>query len=153
MNRLGIGIACAAFALFGVRAALADEKPARDASPLTVKLRPSKPVFDSGSPVTFTIVVTNTSKSAVSLSYNTTQRYDLEIRKGKWKGGEFVWRWSKGRVFGMMMMSGALSPGKSLTFTETWKPEPAASAGEYSAVATFLGVRGAASSPQSFRMK
>ena len=126
-------IKVSAIAVLAVLAALAagaqpgtpEDRPAAGA-PVTVAIRADKKTYSQRDPITLTLTAKNPGKSPVKLMFNSGMKYDFEIRKGKQPGGEAVWQWSRGRMFGQMILFSTLEPGKTLTFTEKFQPgEPA----------------------------
>jgi hypothetical protein len=75
--------------------------------------------------------------------FNSGQRYDFELYRGKDAKGEKVWQWAKGKMFTMMLSSVMLKSVKPLEFTETYHPGsdgmPALASGSYTVVATLKG--------------
>ncbi len=101
-----------------------------------------------------TLTVKNPGKNAITLNFASGQRYDFELRRGKDKKGDLVWKWSRGRMFTMALSSLSLAPGKTLTYTETAAKDEekdtllALPAGTYTAIAT-LTIRGTTSQPST----
>ena len=96
--------------------------PPEIAVPVALKVKTDRKTYRVNEPIKFTLTAKNTSKSPVSLNFATGQRYDFFLRKGKSAAGKPFWKWSLSRLFTQMIDTIALEPGKSLTFTETYKP-------------------------------
>lgn len=108
--------------------------------PVAVGVKTDKKTYTANDPIVMTITVKNATRRPVKLPFATGQRYDIEIRRGTARTGEKVWQWSRNRMFNMMVMTQVLQPGKSLMFTETFKPSqeqaPVLSRGTYTITAT-----------------
>ncbi|HEX6133217.1 MAG TPA: BsuPI-related putative proteinase inhibitor [Longimicrobiales bacterium] len=70
-----------------------------------------------GDSVRLEVHVTNVAGSPVALEFDTTQRYDFEISRA---GGERIWRWSDGMMFGQATGREVLQPGGSLRYVASW---------------------------------
>ena len=125
--------------------------------PLKTTVKTEKKQHGTKDPVKMTLAVTNTTQKPITLNFSSGQKYDFEIKRGKGEAGVTVWKWSQGMMFTQMLSSRKLEPGKSLTFTETYKPGaksaegqtlPALTAGTYSVIAT-LTTTDIAPKPQS----
>jgi hypothetical protein len=64
----------------------------------------------------FTLKVCNPGDRSVERSFNTSQRYDFEAKRGD----ELVWRWSNGRAFGEVVGKERWGPGECKKWTEHW---------------------------------
>ena len=78
------------------------------------------------------LLVVNTSKKRVELTFPSGQTHDFVILDSL---GKEVWRWGKGRMFTQTLRNRLLSSGESLVVDETWTPS-ALPAGRYVARAT-----------------
>jgi hypothetical protein len=86
-------------------------------TPLRVEVRcPSAPVA-SGEPVPLTLVVTNTSDAPVALHFNSSQRFDFELRSAS---GMSVWSWASERVFLQVLGMETIAPNRSLEYTDKY---------------------------------
>lgn len=84
---------------------------------LRVILQIEKTSYQLGTPILMELIVSNEeSNEPVKLTFYSSQRYDFIIIKE----GEEIWRWSKDKLFAMMLEEIVLAPGESLHYTETW---------------------------------
>jgi hypothetical protein len=122
---------CLAFAAGCAQAASPGQKPSpagppaappEIAVPVALKVKTDKKTYRTKEPIKMTLTAVNTSKSPVSLNFATGQRYDFFLRNGKSTAGKPFWKWSLSRLFTQMIDTIALEPGKSLTYTTTYKP-------------------------------
>jgi hypothetical protein len=84
-------------------------------APLLASLQAS--TFGSDS-VRFTLQVTNTGETPMTLSFASGQSYDFVVSRE----GRQVWRWSAERVFTQALRSETLGAGETRTFSEVWTP-------------------------------
>ncbi len=78
-----------------------------------------KAVYVSGEPIVMSLTVFNHSGSDTTFHFNSSQRYDFFIQGHE---GKEVWRWSKGRAFGMMLGEESLGPSRTeATYSEVFK--------------------------------
>lgn len=96
---------------------------------IIVKVLTDKSKYRLSEPVRMTLKILNGGVLPVKLIFTSTQRYDFTILKGD----EEVWRWSKDKVFAMVVGSVSLKPFETRTYTETWNAI-GASPGEYKVV-------------------
>lgn len=90
--------------------------PTRPAFSLT--LSTPKPVYRPGEPIAMQLDAVNNSALAVTLNFNSGQRYDFTIVDEK---GKTVYRWARGRAFTMALGAETLGGAKSaLTYRETY---------------------------------
>jgi len=97
------------------------------------------------------LTVKNTSAAPVTLTFPSTQQVDFVIRDAK---GAEVARWSKDRMFGMMLQEITLKPGEERTFSEQVKLGDVARPlpnGSYT-VEGFLTAKPALTATASFRI-
>lgn len=73
--------------------------------------------YRRGEPVNITLVKTNITSENITLSYNTSQRFEFEAVRDD---GTVVWRWSRGRFFGQVASNVTIRPGESQVFTAAW---------------------------------
>lgn len=90
--------------------------------PVAVGVRTDKKIYHAGEPIKITITAKNATKSAVKLTFPSGQRYDIAIQRGSDPKSPKLWQWSHGQMFIQMVSSVALPPGKTLTFTENYRP-------------------------------
>jgi hypothetical protein len=115
----GLIVSCA----LGFAQGEGNEEPApMPLNPLKLSLKLDKKTYKPGEPIVVQFQVTNTSKTSQQLAFATTQHYDFEIHGGDVKG-PVIWRWSKGRLFGQVVIQQALSPGQEITYKETIYPQ------------------------------
>ena len=135
--------------LFGTQSMQAQRTPApkKDvvvATPLSLTAKTDQPTYKAADAIKLTLTAKNTTQQDVLLRFNSGQRYDFELFRGKSAKGEKVWQWSKGRMFTMMLSSVPLKPGKPLEYSETYRPGsdgmPALTPGFYTVVATLKAV-------------
>lgn len=107
---------------------------------LALSVKTDQPTYHAGSNIRFTLTAKNTTQQEMLLRFNSGQRYDFELYRGKDAKGDKIWQWAKGMMFTMMLSSAKLEPGKSLEFTETYRPGNdamvALTPGAYTVVAT-----------------
>jgi hypothetical protein len=103
-----------------------------------------------GSDVAFTFTVRNSSSSPATISFQTSQQYDIRV----WNdaaplAGTLVWRWGADKAFADMLTSRTLQAGESVTWVEHW-PKPAA--GSYRALAYLTSSSHGAASYATFQV-
>ena len=110
--------------------------------PVAVGVRTDKKIYRSGEPIHVTITAKNATKDAVRLTFPTGQRYDIDIRRGSDPKNPKIWQWSHGQMFTQMVSSVSLPPGKTLAFSETYRPgheqAPVLTPGAYTITATLM---------------
>lgn len=96
---------------------------------MNVRVKTDRREYTSGETVEITLILFNESSDHVKLDFTSNQRCDFIVLKED----QEVWRWSKDKVFAMVLGSLVLRPGDRQTYTEEWKPlnEPS---GEYELV-------------------
>lgn len=108
--------------------------------PVAVSVRTDKKIYRSHEPIQITITVKNATKNAVKLTFPTGQRYDIDIRRGSDPKNPKIWQWSHGQMFTQMVSSVSMPSGKTLTFSETYRPgqeqAPVLTPGTYTITAT-----------------
>jgi len=109
-------------------------------APLSLTAKTDQPTYKADSAIKLTLTAKNTTQQDLPLRFNSGQRYDFELYRGKNAKGEKVWQWAKGRMFTMMLSSTNVKPGKPLEYSETYRPGgdgmPALTPGFYTVVAT-----------------
>ncbi|CEK14448.1 Intracellular proteinase inhibitor [Chthonomonas calidirosea] len=93
-------------------------------NPLKLTLKLDKQTYSPDEPIVVQFRVTNVSKTSQRLAFATTQHYDFEIHAGDVKG-PVIWRWSKGRLFGQVVLQQTLAPGQEILYKETIYPQDA----------------------------
>lgn len=135
--------------LLGTKSLQAQGKPAPQkgvpvTAPLALTAKTDQPIYKADSAIKLTLTAKNTTQQDVPVRFNSGQRYDFVLYRGKDAKGEKVWQWSKGKMFTMMLSSTTLKPGKPLEYSETYRPGgdgmPALATGTYTVVATLKGV-------------
>lgn len=121
------GVLCAG-GLIGGRALAQDNvtpappEPKAPVAPVVLSVTTDKKLYHAGEPIKMTLTVKNATASEANLMFATTQKYDFAIRRGKKPDAPVLWQWSKGTMFGQILMTRSLPAGKTLTFTETLDP-------------------------------
>lgn len=114
MHRLVVPLAVA-----GLLALLPSPLPAQPASaPLQVEVTTDRPAYTVGAAVTFTFTVTNPSDDPVTITFPSSQIYDIAVTPPA--GGAPVWRWAQGRTFLTVITTRTIPAGGRLSFTERW---------------------------------
>lgn len=86
---------------------------------LKVVLIADKAIYTPGEPIMLTLRVINDARKPISLSFPTTQRFDLLMQNQQ---GRKVWRWSAGRFFAQMLGHEILRPsGGELVYQVTFE--------------------------------
>lgn len=75
---------------------------------------PASPAAGEGT--TFSLEVTNRTTRRLSLTFNTSQEFDLVIAQGP----ATVWRWSDGMAFLQVIVEKDLARGQSLSYQVRW---------------------------------
>lgn len=89
----------------------------RDANALLFSIETDKDEYSSGEDVRIQLKVENNSDKPASLTFPTSQRYDIIITKD----GKEVWRWAYEKVFAMALTVLKMKPGEALSFEERWR--------------------------------
>ena len=63
--------------------------------------------YSNGEPIKMTLRVSNYTKEDITFHFNTSQRYDFIIEDEE---GNEAWRWSKDRIFAMVLGEETLGP-------------------------------------------
>ncbi|WP_366923570.1 BsuPI-related putative proteinase inhibitor [Metallumcola ferriviriculae] len=74
-----------------------------------------------GQSVRLLLVKINITSRPITLTYNTSQRFDFFVRRGL--SGPIIWQWSEDRVFTQVVQRITLQPGESQIFRATWNQE------------------------------
>ena len=111
----GIAAGLAALLMIGTAANAGQTKGAK----LTLRVVTDKKIYLVNAPIKMTFTVKNAEKKPVALTFNSGKRYDFVVSS---QSGHEMWQWSKGRMFTMDIGTETLGAGKTLTYTETYKP-------------------------------
>lgn len=92
--------------------------PKKPDNPLSVILQIEKKTYRLSAPITLNLIITNEKPNEpVELTFTSSQRYDFVVTKED----KEIWRWSKDKVFALMLGEIVLEPEESLHYTETWE--------------------------------
>lgn len=80
-------------------------------------LSSDKEVYAPGEPVLLRLTVTNESNQPLTFRSSSSQRFDFVVRADNVE----IWRWSRERMFAMMLTSWRIPPGQSVTYEQTWR--------------------------------
>lgn len=83
---------------------------------LTLLLATDRAISQSRDPVTFVLAVDNPGESDVTLTFGSSQVYDIVVTAS----GTEVWRWSSNRGFGQVITERTFPPGLTLLGREAW---------------------------------
>lgn len=89
----------------------------RDSNALLFSVETDKDEYAPGEDVAIRLRVENDSDKPISLTFPTSQRYDIIISKD----GKEVWRWAYEKVFAMAITVLKMNPGEVLSFEERWR--------------------------------
>jgi hypothetical protein len=107
-------------ALLAVLAACAvDRAAAQQPSPLVLALTLDQTVIEPGTPVSFTLRVTNNSGAPFTAIFPSSQRFEVVLRSRE--GGELS-RWSTGQSFTQGINEVRWTAGEVKSFTGSWIP-------------------------------
>jgi uncharacterized membrane protein len=98
---------------------------------ISVETRTDKGEYSVEEEVKISVTVTNRGMNPVELIFMSAQRYDFIVVKDDRE----VWRWSKNKMFAMVLESLLLKPGEKQTYMETWEPK-CITPGEYEVIGT-----------------
>ena len=82
-----------------------------------VEARTGRSQYRAGDEVEVSVTVNNKGPGPVELTFASSQRYDFLLLED----GEEVWRWSRDKMFAMVLGHLLLEPGEGQTYTETWR--------------------------------
>lgn len=68
-------------------------------------------------PIQLTLALRNTGKTAESLKYRSSKRYDFIITQAD----RVIWSWSVGKMFLPSLSALSTAPGETLKYTEAWR--------------------------------
>jgi len=83
---------------------------------VALSLQADRSVYRVGQRVVLTLTVTNRGERPIRLTFPSAQVYDFVVRQD----GREVWRWSRDKMFTMMLTEVLLPPGKPQSYTEPW---------------------------------
>lgn len=81
---------------------------AMDTPGLGILLKTDKAIYSSYEPIMMYLHVFNSTEKPITFEFSNTQRYDFILKN---KEGKEIWRWSKDRMFGMMLGEERLEKG------------------------------------------
>lgn len=92
--------------------------PTPNATPkLQFSLATNKTTYKKGEAIKFMMTLKNTTSQTQSYQFNGGQSFDIDVLT---TDGRLLWRWSKGKMFTMMIRGRMLPAGESQVFNETW---------------------------------
>jgi hypothetical protein len=83
---------------------------------LELLLKTDKQSYSPKEPILIQLIVTNKTNKVFRSTFSSTQKYDFVVRKEK----EEIWRWSKDKVFAMVLTEFKLQPQESVTYQDRW---------------------------------
>ncbi len=89
----------------------------RNAHALNFSIETDRDEYSSGEDVKILLRVENNDDKPVSLTFPTSQRYDIIITKD----GKEVWSWAYEKVFAMAITILKVKPGEALSFEDRWR--------------------------------
>ncbi len=116
----GIALIGGLFILVGLSRAPKTQSPS--VGSLVVTLSVDKSTCRPGETIQATLQVANPTAQAVTLSFSSSQRFDLVIED---EGGGELWRWSQGRFFLQVLGQVTLTPGGPPLIFHAEAPAPA----------------------------
>jgi hypothetical protein len=128
LSNLAKGFICALIIAFAVSIPLPEaiaEKEITQGEPLMSKkclngleliLQTEKAVYQLKEPIAIRLIVTNKTNEVLKLTFSSTQEYDFVVRKED----KEIWRWSRDKIFAMMLNEIILEPNESLVYEERW---------------------------------
>lgn len=87
-------------------------------SPLDVVLVLDRTAYEPGTPIAFTIHVTNLTNQPVTVTFTSTQRFDLSIQSDAIEAA----RWSNTQTFQAATVQQTWAPGEVVVYTGAWLP-------------------------------
>jgi hypothetical protein len=88
----------------------------QQAPAVTLLLATDRPISRTRDPITFVLALDNPGTGDVTLTFNSTQVYDILVTTGDIA----VWNWAGGRGFGQVITERTFPPGVTLLGRETW---------------------------------
>jgi hypothetical protein len=84
-----------------------------------ISMSTDKMSYSVGEPIKMTLKIFNYTEEDIAFQFNTSQRYDFIIED---KEGEEIWRWSKDKMFAMVLGEETLGPTNTeITYTAEYK--------------------------------
>jgi hypothetical protein len=84
-----------------------------------ISMSTDKMSYSVGEPIIITLKIFNYTEEDIAFQFNTSQRYDFIIED---KEGEEIWRWSKDKMFAMVLGEETLGPTNTeITYTAEYK--------------------------------
>ena len=84
-----------------------------------ISMMTDKMNYSVGEPITMTLKIFNSTQEDITFHFNTSQRYDFIIEDEE---GNEIWRWSKERMFAMVLGEDTLGPNNpEATYTAEYK--------------------------------
>lgn len=80
---------------------------------VALRVTADEAVYTSGAPISLTLRLVNRSEQPITLTFRTSQRYDVRIEDPQ---AREVWRWAEGRMFAEMIGEETLRPAQELTY-------------------------------------
>ena len=85
-------------------------------SPISIST--AKSAYSLGETVKMSVKYTNISSEAISTYYPSGQKFEFIVKDENRKE---VWRWSRGKMFIMSIQPFELEPGKSVSYSYSWR--------------------------------
>lgn len=86
-----------------------------------ISMSTDKMSYSVGEPIMMTLKIFNYTEEGIVFHFNTAQRYDFIIEDEE---GSKIWRWSKDRMFAMVLGEDTLGPNNpEVTYTVEYKGE------------------------------
>ncbi len=85
---------------------------------LHVSLETDQVEYRPGQALRFRLRVVNPTAAAVTLRFNTGQRFDVTVED---RNGAVIWRWAEGKLFTQALGQETVGPGESLSYTAIFK--------------------------------
>ena len=83
---------------------------------VALSLQADRTIYRVGQRVVLTLTVTNTGERPLRLMFPSAQVYDFVVRQD----GREVWRWSRDKMFAMVLTEVLLLPGTSQSYSQPW---------------------------------
>jgi hypothetical protein len=92
------------------------DNPREIARALRVTVEVERPRNNSDDAVRFVMTVENTGNTAITVPFNSGQKYDFEVLQE----GKLLWNWAHDRMFTQALTSTSIAAGESLTYNTRW---------------------------------
>lgn len=83
---------------------------------LELLLKTDKQSYSPKESILIQLIITNKTNKVFKSTFSSTQKYDFVVRREK----EEIWRWSKDKVFAMVLTEFKLQPQESVTYQDIW---------------------------------